>query len=108
MTEQDMPETVGELRRRLAEQGDPWTVDPRRSDEEPLPDYPRGGQPEEEIPEQARLRALDPGTDLRDVLLRRPPANPDLRSRWIEAGILDPDQVPPGPEPEQDEGGASG
>jgi hypothetical protein len=86
------PRTAGELRRRLAGLGDPWTVDPRLADDDPLPDRPRGGMPEEHIPEAARLVALSPETDLLDLLSAQPPANPDLRARWTELGLLPADE----------------
>jgi hypothetical protein len=75
--------TVGELRRRLAELGDPWQVDPDLSDDAPLPDPPRGaelGGPEIAQAAPADLRAM-------------PPANPDLRRRWAEAGLLTEDEA---------------
>jgi|SoiMethySBSTD1v2_1073268.scaffolds.fasta_scaffold3481595_1 hypothetical protein len=37
------PRTVGELRRRLAQMGYPWEVQPSLSDDDPLPMPPRGG-----------------------------------------------------------------
>ncbi|MEU6064076.1 hypothetical protein ABZ864_06110 [Streptomyces sp. NPDC047082] len=84
------PRTVGELRRLLTELGDPWTVDPALSDDAPLPDPPRGALLEEEAPEELRLEALPEEVDLRDLLSAQPPANPDLRARWREAGLLPP------------------
>jgi hypothetical protein len=39
----DISATVGELRRRLAERGDPWQVQPSLADDDPLPGPPRGG-----------------------------------------------------------------
>lgn len=89
------PVTVGELRRRLAELGNPWQVDPTLSDDEPLPDPPRGGaEPEPDSP--AALAAKVPPGELRDVLADRPPANPYLRQRWAEEGLLAPAEVSPG------------
>jgi hypothetical protein len=87
--EQERPQTIGDLRRRLAELGNPWTVDPQLSDEEPLRDRPRGGQPEDEVPDDLRAAAVEPSRDLRDVLAEQPPANPFLRERWVEEGLLD-------------------
>jgi hypothetical protein len=87
----DVPKTIGELRQRLAELGNPWEVDPRLNDDDPLPDPPRGGQREEDIPEEARLPTLDPDTDLHDVISGEPPANAFLRARWEEAGLLSQD-----------------
>jgi len=92
--ELDVPKTIGELRRRLAELGNPWEVDPRLNDDDPLPDPPRGGQREEDVPEEARLPSLEPSTDLHGLLASEPPANPFLRERWVEAGLLDQDEAP--------------
>ena len=36
--------TFGELRKQLAEMGDPWEPDPSRVDDEPIPEYPTGGE----------------------------------------------------------------
>jgi hypothetical protein len=91
--EQDVPKTIGELRRRLAKLGNPWEVDPQLSDDDPLPDRPRGGQREEEIPEEHRLVPPEPGADLRGLLAAEPPANPFLRARWVELGMLNQDKV---------------
>jgi hypothetical protein len=89
------PENVGELRRRLAELGHPWTVDPDLRDEDPLPDHPRGGQAEEDVLEETRAAAAEPSEDLRELLAQQPPANPYLRSRWGEEGLLDPAEAEP-------------
>ena len=35
--------TYGELRKLLAAAGDPWQPGPTKSDDEPLPEYPTGG-----------------------------------------------------------------
>ena len=86
---QERPRTIGELRRRLAEMGNPWTVDPQLSDDEPIRDRPRGGQAEDEVPEELRLAAAEPPGELRDLLVEQPPANPFLRERWVEEGLLD-------------------
>jgi hypothetical protein len=78
------PRTFGELRRQLHKMGDPWQVDPARADEEPLPEYPTGGQ----------LDGDPPGALLAegalDEHLKRgvPPANPQLRDVWREQGLL--------------------
>jgi hypothetical protein len=105
--EQDYPRTIGELRRRLSELGNPWEVDPQLSDEDPMWDPPRGGQREEDIPEEARLPSLDPDTDIDDIIAAEPPANPLLRARWVEAGLLDQDEVEGLPlESDEGEGGA--
>jgi hypothetical protein len=92
-TQQDVPKNIRELRRRLTELGNPWTVDPRLNDDDPLPDYPRGGQQEEQIPEEYRLAPLEPGTDLQSLIAAYPPANPFLKLRWVEAGILSEDEI---------------
>jgi hypothetical protein len=89
---QERPRTIGELRRRLAEMGNPWTVDPQLSDDEPLRDRPRGGQPDEEVPDELRPAAVEPSRDLREVLGGQPPANPFLRERWAQEGLLDEDE----------------
>jgi hypothetical protein len=75
--------TVGELRRLLAELGDPWQVDPNLPDDDPLPDPPRGAEPPQET---AGAQAAP--TDLRAMLAETPPANPHLRTRWAEEGLL--------------------
>jgi hypothetical protein len=85
---QEHPRTIGELRRRLAEMGNPWTVDPQLSDDEPIRDRPRGGQAEAEVPEELRLAAVEPSRDLGEVLAEQPPANPALRERWAQEGLL--------------------
>ena len=92
-TEQPIPKTIGELRRRLAALGNPWEVDPQLSDDEPLPDPPRGGQSDEEIPEEARLVPLDPSADVRARIADQPPTNPFLRALWVEEGLLNQDDV---------------
>jgi hypothetical protein len=95
---EDVPKTVGELRRRLAKMGNPWEVDPRLGDDDPLPDPPRGGQLDEEIPDEDRLKALESEADLRGLIATSPPANPFLRARWAEAGILTQNEVERVPE----------
>lgn len=87
------PRTIGELRRRLAELGNPWRVDPTLSDDEPLPDPPRGGA--DPLPGVAeRLTAATPtaDTDILALIAERPPANPLMRERWVEQGLLDADR----------------
>lgn len=91
-TSQNPPKTVGELRRRLVRLDSPWEVDSRLGDDEPLPQYPRGGQSEEEIPEEDRLTPIDPGVDVQTLIAALTPANPYLRTRWIELGMLDQDE----------------
>jgi hypothetical protein len=100
---QHFPKTIGKLRRRLAELGHPWEVDPQLSDDDPLPDPPRGGQPEEEIPPEHRIVPLEVDADLQSLIAQQPPANPFLRRRWAEAGLLSQEEVE-GMPPESDEG----
>lgn len=92
-TKQDVPKTVGELRQRLAKQGNPWEVDPQLSDDEPLPDRPRGGQAGEEILPEHRLTPLEPSATLRDLIATEPPTNLFLRARWAEVGMLAQEEV---------------
>jgi hypothetical protein len=92
--QEDVPaRTAGQLRRRLAALGDPWSVDPALNDDDPLPQRSSGGQPDDEVPSESRLDCLDAAVDLREVLVATPPANPSLRARWIETGLLAPDAV---------------
>jgi hypothetical protein len=86
---QERPRTIGDLRRRLAEMGNPWTVDPQLSDDEPIRDRPRGGQAEDEVPDELRPAAVEPSRNLGEVLAEQPPANPALRERWAQEGLLD-------------------
>ena len=85
---QHPPRTIGELRRTLTELGNPWNVNPRLGDADPLPDPPRGGQRDEDIPEEARLAAVAPDADLGALLREVSPANPFLRARWVELGLM--------------------
>lgn len=89
----DFPRTIGELRKRLAELGNPWQVNPRFSDDDPLPDPPRGGQSEEEIPEAYRLAPLAADVDVLALIAAQIPANPFLQARWAEMGLINQDQV---------------
>jgi hypothetical protein len=84
--------TAGELRRRLAALGNPWTVDPRLADTDPLPSQPRGGQTPEEVPEELRvpLRDID---ELRAELYKYIPSNPHLRDLWQSEGLMPEEQV---------------
>lgn len=88
MDEVQGPRTIGELRRVLAEAGSPWTVNSRLGDADPLPDLPRGGQRDEDIPEGSRLTAVAADADLGALLKATPPANPFLRARWVELGLM--------------------
>jgi hypothetical protein len=85
---QHPPHTIGELRRALAELGNPWTVNPRLGDADSLPDPPRGAQRDEDVPREARLAAVAPDADLGALLKTVPPANPFLRARWVELGLM--------------------
>ena|SRR5262249_11841171 len=80
------PATIGELRRRLEGMGEPWTVPARYSDDDPLPDPPRGGQPVEPGHVQG-LRAVDTREEFEACLREIPPANPFLAARWRELGM---------------------
>jgi hypothetical protein len=89
---QHPPRTIGELRRALADLGNPWTVDPRLGDAEPLPDPPRGAQRDEDVPPEARLTVVAPDADLGALLMTVLPANPFLRARWVELGLMTADE----------------
>ena len=78
------PRTFGELRALLAELGNPWVPDPSRSDDEPLSDFPTGGDGVYEPPD----RVLSEGGVI-EVLKRRLPANPDLLAVWREEGLAE-------------------
>jgi hypothetical protein len=77
------PKTYGDLRKLLRDLGDPWRPDPTVSDDEPLPDYPTGGDGRYEPSD----RVL-PDDGVNAVLERSPPANPALREVWREEGLL--------------------
>ena len=80
-----VPRTAGELRRILNELGNPWTVDPRLNDDDPLPNYQRGG----EIPlESARVSDVRE-EDFVSFLKRHLPSNPLLRDHWIKLGLIE-------------------
>lgn len=85
---QQPPRTIGDLRRTLTELGNPWTVNPRWGDVDVLPDPPRGAQRDEDVPEDARLPGFPPDADLGALLRTAPPANPFLRARWAELGLM--------------------
>jgi hypothetical protein len=89
-----IPITVGELRRRLGELGDPWQVDPGLSDDEPLSDPPRGAT----FDESEAVATMT--ADLRALLAEEPPSNPYLRRRWADEGLLAQDAVGQGADEE--------
>ena len=89
------PRTIGELRARLERLGNPWSVDPRLADEEPIPDLPRGGLEPGQGPAEVEPPAPFEG-DLERMLSESPPTNPLLRRRWAEAGLLEPTDGEPG------------
>jgi hypothetical protein len=84
------PENMGELRRRLDAMGNPWTPEEDLSDDDPLPDFPRGGLLEGVLPTGVRETSSEEGTGL---LGSEPPANPFLRARWAEKRMLAEDDV---------------
>lgn len=88
------PETYGELRKLLAELGNPWQPDTSISDDERLPEYPTGGDGIEEPAER-----LLPEGGVVDVLKSHPPTNPDLRAVWRAEGLLDKRDEPDEAEP---------
>jgi len=91
-----VPADVGELRRRLERLGQPWNALPHLTDEDPLPDPPRGGQPVEPGHVQG-LRAVDSQEDFEAVLAEAPPGNPFLAARWRELGFSPGDGTSDGP-----------
>jgi len=78
--------TYGDLRRWLAENGDPWSIDQLISDDEPLPEFPLGGLPDD-MGEQFAMARLDSDIDVRKLITDLPPNDPGLRQRWEEAGV---------------------
>jgi hypothetical protein len=89
-----VPKTIGELRRRLRESGEPWEPNPRLRDEEPLPTPARGGlEPGEGPPEAEQPGPFEGG--LEELLRESPPANPLVRERWRDQELLPDDD--PGP-----------
>jgi hypothetical protein len=82
--------TVGELRRRLAEMGDPWEVQLNLSDDDPLPMPSRGGDSSPPITPDI-YATID---DLRDALRAAPPpTNPFLQQEWSLAGLIEKDAL---------------
>ena len=78
--------TYGAVRRSLAERGLESSIAPGVSDEEPLPDFPLGALAPGEDEVLARA-ALDPETDIRELIAQLPPNDPELRRVWEEAGV---------------------
>jgi hypothetical protein len=76
--------TYGALRKRLAKIGDPWRPDPTKSDDEPLPEFPTGGDGHYE-PAEREIGKGGVNKLLRSAI---PPSNPDLRAEWQEQGIV--------------------
>src|SRR5690349_3187122 len=79
------PATIGDLRRRLRELGDPWSAPKHFNDEDPLPEPPRGAQPIE--PDQIGRRAPKSQEEFEALLREVPPTNPSLIARWRELGL---------------------
>jgi len=79
----DPPKTIGDLRHLLSQLGDPWRPDPRLSDDEPIPEFPTGGDGTKEPPGK-----LLPKRGVIDFLKKDLPSNPFLREVWKERGIL--------------------
>jgi hypothetical protein len=77
------PKTFGELRKVLAELGEPWIPDPSISDDEPIRAYPTGGDGVYQPPD-----AVLPEGGVIEAIQRLPPTNPDLRAEWVEEGLL--------------------
>jgi hypothetical protein len=105
------PKTYGELRKLLAEVGNPWEPDPTMSDEEPLPEFPTGG---DGVYEPDSRTIGEGGVD--DLLEgATPPTHPELRAVWRDDGMLRdevietpptrPPRKGPSPTPAPDSGG---
>jgi hypothetical protein len=77
--------TIGDLRKRLRSLGNPWEPDPALSDDEPIPQYPTGGDEKARPPGEL---AADANLDELLSKLGAPPSNPDLREVWREEGLL--------------------
>jgi hypothetical protein len=80
----ELPRTAGELRKWIAANKYAWTVDPRLRDTDPLPQYPRGGKSDGNLPVNT-VAVRNVAEYLRDQL---PPTNPFLRERWVELKLL--------------------
>lgn len=77
------PRTIGDLRRLLAKLDYPWRPDTRLSDDEPIPEYPTGGDGSKKPP-GVLLRE----GELMKLLKSDQPANPFLRAVWKERGLV--------------------
>jgi hypothetical protein len=83
--------TIGDLRRRLRELGNPWQPDPTLSDDEPIPKFPTGGDGTFSAP-----GALETGESLKQRLARHaPPTDARLRKVWRKEGLLGTTRQPP-------------
>lgn len=81
------PATIGELRRRLEALGQPWTVPGRYSDDDPLPDPPRGGQLTQ-AGDVAGVPAIQSVAEFEAHLRSVTPSNPFMIDHWRELGLL--------------------
>ncbi|MHA7291321.1 hypothetical protein ACX80V_16990 [Arthrobacter sp. MDT3-24] len=79
--------TYGELRRRLEQMGNPWTVDPLISDDEPVPQFPMGGEQADSEDILRLATRIDPQADIRELIAMLPPNDPGLRELWNETGL---------------------
>jgi hypothetical protein len=78
--------TIGDLRKRLRSLGTPWEPDPMLSDDDPIPQYPTGGDGTAGAPGE-----LAADEDLDELLTKQgaPPSNVELRKVWRKAKLLD-------------------
>lgn len=77
------PETIGDVRKLLAELGNPWRPNPSLS-HEPIPAFPTGG--DDTISAPGRLL---PQRRVLDFIKTVPPSNPFLRAAWKKQARLD-------------------
>jgi hypothetical protein len=94
MTDVDEPDrlrTVGDLRRRLAEAGDPWAVRADVADDDPLDGLASGPTPA--VVWEGGADPIAPDADLGEIIASVLPTNPLLQERWVDAGLVEPDQV---------------
>lgn len=92
------PRTYGQLRKLLAAAGNPWQPDSTKSDEEPLPNYPTGGDGTYE----PASRTLGKGSLDKYLRSANPPSHPDLREEWRKEGLLpDSDEATDGARPKR-------